>query len=286
MTENTWAKTASKSSTSASSQATAEPTVVFQKLSEAEPVKFLKVAFHGQQKTGKTRNALTFPEPIYVILTEPGLKPLKKLFPTKEIYFIDAYVPDYTGVFDVDATKSLARVDAAVRQIRQLAVEKPGSVGTVVFDSVTDIWKWVQEWMKTEILKIDKTARVKQQWDWGYANTKYQNIIMQILSLPAHLVLTAQDKEEYSGPGSPSGEYTARWMNQTPYWVDIVIGLHKVSNPKTGIVQFVATVEDCRHMDEGMNPIVNEDIPDFTFDKLIQKLNGGKEAEQPTAKSE
>ena len=191
MTENTWAKTASKSSTSASSQATAEPTVVFQKLSEAEPVKFLKVAFHGQQKTGKTRNALTFPEPIYVILTEPGLKPLKKLFPTKEIYFIDAYVPDYTGVFDVDATKSLARVDAAVRQIRQLAVEKPGSVGTVVFDSVTDIWKWVQEWMKTEILKIDKTARVKQQWDWGHASNNLFNkeIIMGIFD-------KIQDKNE------------------------------------------------------------------------------------------
>ena len=249
-------------------------TVSFQKLSSAEPVKYLKVAVHGQQKSGKTRFSLTAPAPIYVLSTEPGLRPLIKLFPDKEIYFVDVYEPDYTGIFEVEATKTLGKIDAAVKQIRDLVIANQNSVGTVVVDSVTDIWKWVQEWMKTDILKIDKTARVRQQWDWGYANNKYQNIIMQLLSLPTHLVLTAQDKEEYAGPGEGSGNYSPRWMNQTPYWVDVIIGLVKLRDPKTGLIRYMSTIEDSRHMDEKLQPIAGKDIQDLTFDKLVSVLKG------------
>jgi hypothetical protein len=245
-----------------------EPAIAFQKLSAAEPVKFLKVALHGQQKSGKTRGSLTFPGPIYVIVTEPGLRPLIKLFPDKEIYFIDVYEVDPNGLFEVEPTKTLAKIDTAVRIVRQKACENPANVGTVVVDSVTDIWKWVQEWMKMEILKIDKTARVRQQWDWSHANGKYQNIIMQLLSLPCHLVLTAQDKEEYAGPGEGSGIYSPRWMNQTPYWVDLVIGLTKIRDPKTGTIKYMSTVEDSRHMDESLNPIAGQDIENFEYSKL------------------
>jgi hypothetical protein len=252
--------------------ATDEATIIFQKLSAAEPVRYYKVALHGQQKSGKTRGSLTFPDPIYVIATEPGLRPLIKLFPNKEIYFVDVYEVDPNGVFEVEPTKTLAKIDAAVKLVRQKACENPANVGTVVVDSVTDIWKWVQEWMKMDILKIDKTARVRQQWDWGYANSKYQNIIMQLLSLPCHLVLTAQDKEEYAGPGEGSGVYSPRWMAQTPYWVDIIIGLVKLHDPKTGVTRYMANIEDSRHMDEALNPIAGKDFENFDFNKLKELI--------------
>ena len=248
-----------------------EVKVSFQKLSSAEPVKYLKIGVHGQQKSGKTRFALTATPPIYVIVTEPGLRPLIKLFPNKEIYFVDVYKPDYAGVFEVEANKTLAKIDAAVKSIRKMVLDNPESVGTVVVDSVTDIWKWVQEWMKVEILKIDKTARVKQQWDWGYANNKYQNIIMQLLSLPTHLILTAQDREEYAGAGMPSGTYEPRWMGQTPYWVDIIIGMIKIKD-KAGVVHYMSEIEDSRHMDESLNPIAGRTIENLTFDKVVEVL--------------
>lgn len=244
------------------------PPIAFQKLSAADPVKFLKVALHGQQKSGKTRGSLTFPGPVYVIATEPGLKPLMRLFPDKEIYFIDVYEVDPNGLFEVEATKTLAKIDASVKLIRQKVCENPESVGTVVVDSVTDVWKWVQEWMKVDILKIDKTARVRQQWDWGLANTKYQNIIMQLLSLPTHLVLTAQDKEEYAGPGEGSGIYSPRWMSQTAFWVDLIIGLVKIRDPKMGTIKYMSTIEDSRHMNESMSPIAGKEIVDFEYSKL------------------
>ncbi len=249
----------------------AEAGISFQKLSASEPVKYLKLGVHGQQKSGKTRFSLTCPGPVYVISTEPGLRPLIRLFPDKGIYFVDVYEVDTNGLFEVEATKTLAKIDSAVRLIRQMVKDDPASVGTVVVDSVTDVWKWVQEWMKTEILKIDKTARVRQQWDWSHASNKYQNIIMQLLSLPCHLVLTAQDKEEYSGPGEGSGIYAPRWMNQTPYWVDIIIGLTKIHD-KTGATKYIATIEDSRHMDESLAPIAGKDLENPTFDKILEVI--------------
>lgn len=256
----------------------AQPKVQFQKLTPDMTVKKLKIGIHGQQKTGKTRCAMSSSKkygPTYIIATEPGVKPLARLFPDSEIYFIEVYEPDYTGIFEVEATKTLGNIDQAVRQIRQMVLENPNSVGTVVVDSVTDVWKWVQEWMKMEILKIDKTARVKQQWDWQYANNKYQNIIMQLISLPCHVILTAQDREEYSGPGSPSGDFVPRWQGQTPYWVDIVIGMKKIKD-KTGAVHYMAEVEDSRHMDESQVPIAGRTFENFTFDTLVEALQEKK----------
>jgi len=254
-----------------------EECISFQKLSSAEPVKYIKVAVHGQQKAGKTRFGLTAPGPVYVIATEPGLRPLIKLFPDKEVYFADVYVVDPTEVFEVDPIKTLEKIDSAVKIIRKMVAEKPDSVGTIVFDNVTDLWKVVQEWMKMDILKIDKTARVRQQWDWGYANTKYQNIIMQLLSLPCHLVLTGQDKEEYSGPGDASGVYSARWQSQTPYLVDIVLGLVKMRDPNSGKTRYIANIEDSRHMDEDLEPIAGKTIENLDFTKLLELLNKKKE---------
>jgi hypothetical protein len=250
------------------------PPLQFKKLTPDMSVKKLKVGVHGLQKSGKTRLAMSSAVsngPTYIITTEPGVKPLARLFPDKEIYFVDVYEPDYTGTFEVEATKTLGNIDKAVRLIRDKVKENPEAVGTVVVDSVTDIWKWVQEWMKAEILKIDKEARVKQQWDWGHANNKYQNIIMQLISLPCHVIFTAQDTDEYVGPGQTSGNTVAKWQKQTPYWVDVVIKLQKQKD-KAGKVHYMAEIEDCRHMDSNMEPIAGKQIENLTFDNLVNEL--------------
>ncbi len=269
---STWGKMAEAKT--AEKEENKTPPLQFQKLTPEMAVKKLKVAVHGEQKTGKTRAAMSTAKnsgPTYMIITEPGVKPLARLFPGEEIYFIEVYEPDYNGLFEVEATKTLGNIDQAVRTIRQMVLADPKSVGTVVVDSVTDVWKWVQEWMKSEILKIDKTARVKQQWDWGHANNKYQNIIMQLISLPCHVILTGQDREDYVSAGQTSGTTSPRWQAQTPYWVDIVIKTNKIKD-KAGKVHYMSEIEDCRHMDANMQPIAGKQIEDLDFDGLVEML--------------
>lgn len=253
--------------------------IQFQKLTSEMTIQKLKIGIHGLPKSGKTRWAMSSclkHGPTYIIATEPGIRPLARLFPKGEMYFCEVYEPDYTGIFEVEASKTLANIDQAVRQIREMAIKEPKTVGTVVVDSVSDVWKFVQEWMKMEVLKIDKTARVRQQWDWGHANSKYQNIIMQLISLPCHVILTAQDREEYTGPGQPAGSFVPRWQKQTPYWVDIVIGLKKMKD-KVGQVHYMAEIEDSRHMDQNLNPIAGKTFENFDFDMLVEALTTKKE---------
>jgi len=270
MVELSWEKMADKKKAVVEEEKT--PSIQFQKLVPEMSVSKLKLGIHGEQKTGKTRFWMTSAKkygPVYAIITEPGVKPLARLFPNEEIYFIDVYEPDYNGLFEVEPTKTLSNIDQAVITIRQKALEDPKSVGVVIVDSVSDVWKWVQEWMKMEILKIDKTARVKQQWDWGHANTKYQNIIMQLISLPCHVILTGQDKEDYVSAGQISGTTSARWQSQTPYWVDIVIKNTKVKD-KAGTVHYVSEIEDCRHMDINLKPIAGLQVENLDFDKIME----------------
>lgn len=277
MSDNIWKKTEQNlkggKTTTSSSEEKPIPKITFKKL-KAEPVKTIKIAVHGQQKVGKSRFILSCPAPIYVICTEPGLEPLAKLYPDKDIYFIDCYEPDTSEIFELEPTKTLANIDAAVKTLREMIKEDPTSVRTIAIDSTSDLWRVVQEWMKMEILKIDRTARVRQQWDYGYANTKYENIIMQLLSLPVNLVLTGQDKEEYAGAGQKTGQYEPTWQKCTGYWVDLVIGLVKLRNPKTGDIKYLGTIEDSRHMAEKQKPIAGLEIDDITFDKVVAQLDG------------
>ena len=254
----------------------------FKRVIPTETSAKLKLALHGQEKVGKTRFIMSAKAPIYIIASEPGVLPLARLFPDKEIYVMDVYTPDPSEMFAVEATKTLENIENAVKILREKAWSDPGSVGTVGVDSVTDVWKWIQSWMKTEILKIDKTARVKQQWDWQYANDKYQNIVMQLLSLPCNVILTGQDKQEYvkdaDGKWVPA-DYIPRWQGQTGYWVDIIMAFSKIKD-KQGKTRYMAEIEDSRHMDEDLEPLAGIQMENPTFDKLVEILKRKKEPEK------
>lgn len=247
----------------------------FVKVVPSEESLKLKIAIHGQEKVGKTRFIMSGKPPIYIIASEPGVKPLARLYPEKEIYVMEVYTPDPVELFAVESTKTLENIENAVKLLREKAWTNPESVGTVAVDSVSDVWKWVQSWMKTEILKLDKTARVRQQWDWQYANDKYQNIIMQLLSLPCNVILTGQDKQEYVAAGETTANFIPRWQNQTGYWVDIIMGFSKVKD-KFGKLRYTAEIEDSRHMNENLDPVAGITIENPTFDKLVDILKEKK----------
>jgi hypothetical protein len=263
-----------------------EPTISFERVTPAMSTKELKVAVHGQPKAGKTRFAMSSAVsfgPTYIISTEPGVAPLSRLFPDKEIYCVrnsanepTVYEMNPDEIFETEIYKTLANISNAVKSLRAMCLANPSSVKTIVLDSVTDVWKWVQEWGKLEVLKIDRLARVKNQYDWGPMNLKYENIIMQLISLPCHVIFTGQDKEKYAGQYAPTGEYEARWQKQTPFKVDIVVEMRKYKDPKTGKTVYEGEIEDIRHMGKDMESLAGTTIKDPTFDKLVEAIQGTK----------
>ena len=116
----------------------------FTPLEKIEHIGGLKVAVYGKPETGKTYFSLTFPEPIYVIDTEFGAKKVARVhFPSKKIYI--AEVVHIDPVTDLpDPVKSLENVERAIAAIASASI----TTGTIVIDSVTDIWAWIVAWLE------------------------------------------------------------------------------------------------------------------------------------------
>ncbi len=161
-----------------------------------------------------------------------GSAPLSHTFANKDVRVLD--------VAETDATKSYEKIIKAIEYI-----EAQENVGTIIFDSVTDLWEFCQEYAKVNIFKIKPEARLAQQWDWGVINKLYMNILMKFLRLDCNLILTARESEIYAGAGQITSQVKPKWQKTTGFWVDFV--LHNTKKiDKFGKLSFNTTIEKSR----------------------------------------
>ena len=234
--------------------------IEFKSLSEVEKKRGLKIGIYGDFATGKTHFALTAPEPIFIIDTEMGASPLAYQFKEKDIKVLD--------VAEKDGSKSYEKVEKAIEFIT-----KQDKIGTVVIDSVSDLWDYAQEYGKVNVFKIRPQDRLKQQWDWGIINKLYLNLILRLIKLDCNLILTARETEVYARAGEPLGIYKPKWQKNTGFWVDFVLYNSKKID-KTGVVNFNTYVEKSRPVGK----LMNKRFLNLNFIKLkeeIEKLKGG-----------
>ena len=235
--------------------------IEFKPLQEVEKKRGLKIGIYGDFATGKTHFALTSPEPIFIIDTELGASPLAYQFKDKDIKILD--------VAERDGNKSFLKVMKAIEFI-----EKQENVGTVIIDSVSDLWDYTQEYAKVNIFKIKPQDRLAQQWDWGVINKLYLSAILRLIKTDCNLILTARESEVYAGAGQPTNIVKPKWQKNTGFWVDFVLYNSKKID-KTGKITFSTNVEKSRQVGQLMGKI----YPNLDFTKLkeeIELLKGGK----------
>ena len=235
--------------------------IQFTSLSDAKDKRGLKIGLYGDYATGKTHFALTAPEPIFIIDTEMGASPLAHMFEGKDVRILD--------VAEKDGTKSYQKISDAVEYI-----SKQEKVGTIVLDSITDLWEFSQEFAKVNIFKISPEDRLKQQWDWGTINKCYMKVLMKLLKIESNLIVTAREAEIYAGAGQPTNQVKAKWQKTTGFWVDIVIHNTKKID-KLGKINFNSNIEKCRQSGEMMG----QSFPNLNFGKLEEELNKSKKIE-------
>lgn len=226
----------------------------FKPLKAAEESRGLKIGIYGDYGTGKTHFALTAPEPIFIIDTEMGSAPLAHLFDGKDIKVLD--------VAEVDATASYEKIVEAIDLIAEQE-----NVGTVIFDSATDLWEICQEYAKVNIFKIKPEARLAQQWDWGVINKLYMRMIMKLLKLDCNLIITAREAEVYAGAGQPTSQVKPKWQKTTGFWVDMV--LHNTKKiDKVGKLTFTTNIEKSRQCGQ----LMGKSVQNLDFKMLQDKI--------------
>ena len=152
-----------------------------------------------------------------------------------------------------DEIQNFEKFQAAINYLMKLPDEE---IGTIIIDSVSDIWDWAQAVAKTKIFKIPLEQRFTQQWDWAVPTKLYLKQILKLINKNCNIVLCARATEEYLGAGQPSGKYKAQCQKKTPYWVDIVLYHEKKFINKQ--VKFQCKIEKCRQKGELIGKVIEE----------------------------
>lgn len=239
---------------------------------------------YGGQGTGKTYTSMTFPEPIFVIDTELRSDlTARGEFDDRDIRIFEPGAISFENVDPsdpledaIDIPQSLDNVNNAVITLVNGYREGDIEGGTVVLDSVTDLWDWTQEWGKQRLMQQgdvnEADFRLENQFDWGMIKSKHYKILTGLRSLAkqygAEVVFTAREKQipDYAEGG---GEHYIKCENSVPFWTEIngrfIRDVHKGQT---------------RHMVDfkkiGPNNQPNERLINPTYEDMVEVLETGE----------
>lgn len=253
--------------------------------SEAQSLTGFKYLIWGDFGTGKTWDACSFPGPINILSTEFGVAPVVAQTGRKDIFRFECTDPftekphKASGDIDdepfaTDPVDSLNRVEEGIEHLWQ--EYKSGRLigGTVVVDSISDIWAWLANWLDYIAKKQQSKSTGKDymmRTEWQKANAKYKWILMRLLALPCNLVMTARSSAVYDGTGNITAANKPKAQGETSYYVDVVAHttneyVSKIENGKVvgSTVQRQCVIEKCRLGDVPGNLV----LKDGTYESL------------------
>jgi len=221
----------------------------------------LKILIYGREDTMKTGFGLSGPPPVYDIDTELGAPPLFQYFPEKDIKWCDATF--------LDPTKDIQVPESALTQFEGiLTLLKDVEEGTILIDSGTDIWDWIQGWIQQVGKKKEGTLL---RFEWAKAKQRWRRLLLRLFAKPVTFIMTAQPQEIYDAGGQATGRFRPRVQSASPHMFDIVIYAQRweTIHPKTKerTVRYVSEIRKCRFK-KGYRPLIDE----ITYEKLCARL--------------
>jgi hypothetical protein len=186
----------------------------------------------GKPGLGKTYLALSCPEPVYVISTEPdSVTPLLRHFPDKDIRIMECSMPytknpvkKLTGAEDTsigayDPEEALRKIEKATELLKDV------KEGTIVIDSVSDIWDYFVAWIEYNADHYLKSGQVMRT-EWGKVNNKYRTLIDRLMSRPVHFMMTARAQNAFSGAEETATQIMSG-QKKTQYIPHVIIELQQ-----------------------------------------------------------
>jgi len=240
---------------------------------------------YGDSETGKTYISCTFPEPIIFIDTEFRAINTKLLqFPNKDIRIYNPLeITEEMKDKDLDGVDIAKSIDNIAKFMTTYYKEvKEGRIvsGTLVLDSMTDIWSFIQEWgfqqlaryteKKTGKPKADTLLqRVEQRFDWKVMNNRHSKILLMSLALKKYGIYTVYTAREEVVPDYVTGATETRHIRvqkDLPFRSDVRFRLENAIYK--GKIAHLAHCKKLLTYDPDPYPIKN-----LTFEKIIDIIN-------------
>lgn len=215
-----------------------DPATLFRPLVAPERQR-LVVALWGEPKKGKTHLALDFPDPIRLLDLDMGAEDLAPKFPGKTIIHAPLAPADPT-----DPASVAQALELFIRAWQWALGEASKDGGTVVVDTASQLWRWVQVVKLEQIRQKRYRAEVAKkggdeskvdydnvrlyQYDYAEANNAMGNLLRRALSAEgANVVLIHHAQEKYDSSGNPTGRLKMRGYAETSAIVPIQVQMYK-----------------------------------------------------------
>jgi hypothetical protein len=238
-----------------------ENKILFKSLKDTKENRGIKILSYGNFSTGKTHFALNSDKPVFIIDTENGASPLADKFPDAKV--INICSVEGENVDEKDEVKNFENFQEIVDFLIKIPDKE---IGTIIVDSISDVWSWAQAYAKTKVFKIPIEDRFKQQFDWGVPNSLIRKTVLKFINKNCNVIFTAREGEIYDGPGQPSGKFKPETQKKIPFYVDIV--LHHETKFINKQILFQAKIEKCRQKGELIGKIVENP----TLEKIKELL--------------
>ena len=256
-----------------------------------ETKKGLDILIYGDSNSGKTYFAATFPEPLFMIDTEDRANKTRQFyFPDKDfkISHPTSIRTDYKVAKEienaVDMEKSVDNLINSLIDVNNYIRTNKITTGTLIIDSMSDVWNWIQEEGKIRLAKAGKVDmaefRLKRQFDWGGITNKMLSFFFAaktLTDLGINVVFTSREKKnpDYiaSAPATNQSdmfEGKIKTQKLIPFYVSTIINLtmKNIKTPSGMKQKRTARIEK-------LESISGEsvDIENITYDKLKKAID-------------
>lgn len=243
------------------------------------PERGLTFLLYGDTGTGKTYVSHSFPEPVLIIDTESRAFSTKKYnFPNKKVDIFEPVLLRTSYFENMDLFDEHETIEIISKKVIELLAKN--EYKTIVVDSVSDIWTFIQQWMFVELEKLYTKSgkkrgdmiqmRVENQLDWKMANRRHYDIINALKSLNrkgVHIIFTAKEEviPEYLRDEKNVTKNKIRCNKEIPFVADITFQLKKEF--KNGVWLYLAYCEKLAGL-----PIPNQPTEDINYEKIIKLI--------------
>lgn len=254
---------------------------MFKRKEDVIATKKIKTLLWGPPGSGKTYTSLTFPGPIYFIDTDDGVALNLKYVDTKKevnvveiVEFSKGGKTNDTGQeidskLDEHALMSLEKFEEVINLLSNKEID----TGTIVIDTITDVWAWIGTWLKinTEKTVSKSGSEYMSRFAWGDANNRYDWMMKELKKIKCNLIIIARVKDVYDGTGNITAQKKPDAQKKTESYVDVVVELKRIPI-KGPDGKMTSTRKAYISKSRGADP-VDPTIVDITYDKLKKLLD-------------
>ena len=186
-----------------------------------------KLGCFALDKVGKTHLCLSAPRPIYFFDTENKAHiAIEQLEDSSDIHLFNLLTEVKDSKGNVDKDKAIDMLRDTLRGIKNL------EEGTIVIDSLSSVWAWIQHWFNTSPEIQRNSSGIPYRFEYGRPNSRFFEIGELLQETKMNIVCTMKSKPKVNSDGSDAGYNIMECQRHTGYFLEFYGELERLGKKR------------------------------------------------------